>query len=242
MERSLKKRFPPALFKNLLLDLEDRLRAAALNAYTMVRDHAHLNTKRSRRVEGFARYPMMEQPFQEICEFHGGVLLIDGIIPHTDLKIFQPFMRFEHNGQGIILGLAAIPEPKALPMKNKSRKAGVTLNYDLSPRLDLDGTGPKIGDIFVLLLVARDREKAGKISELAIGVIDADYKSYLFYEPLNKYLEGYADEPVITPPSGSDSKVPVIKLKKRITRYIPHENLDTDEGQDKERDKSDPRS
>lgn len=245
MKQFLKKRFPPALFKNLLLDLEDRLRAVALKAHVMVRDHAGLDTKRGRELEGQARFRMMEKSFQETCEFHGGVLLTDGIIPHNDLKIFQPFMRFEHNGRGIILGLAAIPEPKTLPAKNKSRKAGVTLNYYLSPRLDLDGTGPKIGDIFVLLLVARDREKAGKISELAIGIIDTDYESYLFYESLNKYLEGHADG-IITPPpsgsdpSGSDSKKPVINLKKTIARYIPHENLDTDERQEK--DKSDPRS
>jgi hypothetical protein len=81
---------------------------------------------------------MMEKSFQEVCETHGGALLKDGIIPLSDLRVFQPFMRFEHLGQGIIFGLAAMPEPKALPTKNISRKAGVTLNYYLSPRLDLD--------------------------------------------------------------------------------------------------------
>jgi len=228
VEHLIKKRFPPTLFKNLLLDLEDRLRASALKAFTMVRDHAGLDPKGSRELEGQARFRMMEKAFRETCELHGGSLLANGIIPLTDLKIFQPFMRFEVDGQGIIFGLAAIPESKALPVKNMSRKAGVTLNYYLSPRLDLDGTGPKIGDIFVLLLVARDREKAGKISEFAIGVIDAGYQQYLFYEPLDKYLEGYADEPVITSarPSGTGAKAPVISLKKTIKPFVPPEQPD----------------
>ncbi|MEY9101509.1 hypothetical protein ABIA24_004482 [Sinorhizobium fredii] len=241
MEHFIKRRFPPALFKNLLIDLEDRLRASALKAHAMVRDHAGLDPKRSRELEGQARFRMMEKAFQETCETHGGVLLTDGIIPLTDLRVFQPFMRLEHHGQGIILGLAAMSEPAALPVKNISRKAGVTLNYNLSPRLDLDGTGPRIGDIFVLFLVARDRERAGKISEFAVGVIDAGYEQYLFYEPLDKYLEGYADEPVFAPlpSSGAGATSPVISLKKTIKPFIPPEQPNDGEGN--ERDKSDPR-
>lgn len=245
MEHLLKKRLPPALFKNLLWDLEDHLRAAALNAFKMVRDHSGLDPKRSRELEGQARFRMMEKAFQETCEVHGGVLLADGIIPNTDMKIFQPFMRFEHNEQGIIFGLAAMTEPRALPAKNMSRKAGVTINYYLSPRLDFDGTGPKIGDIFVLFLVARDRENAGKVSEFAIGVIDASYEQYLFYEPLDKYLEGYADAPA-TPPlplSGADvstdTKTPVIKLKRIVTPFVPPEL--PNEGTGQEIDRNDPR-
>jgi len=236
VEHYIKRRFPPALFKNLFLDLEDRLSASALKAFTMVRDHAGLDPKPSRELEGHARFRMMEKAFRETCELHGGKLLENGIIPLTDLKIFQPFMRFKVNGQGIIFGLAAMPEPKALPVKNVSRKAGVTLNYYLSPRLDLDGTGPKIGDIFVLFLVARDRERGGKISEFAIGVIDAAYEQYLFYEPLDKYLEGYADEPVIAPApsSGPGAKTPIISLKKTIKPFVPPEQPDG--GDDNERD------
>jgi len=236
VEHFIKRRFPPALFKNLFLDLEDRLRASALKAFTMVRDHAGLDPRGSRELEGQARFRMMEKAFRETCELHGANLLENGIIPLTDLKIFQPFMRFELNGQGVIFGLAAMPEPKALPVKNMSRKAGVALNYYLSPRLDLDGTGTKIGDVFILLLVARDREKAGKISEFAIGVIDAGYEQYLFYEPIDKYLEGYADESVIAPArsSGTGAKAPVISLKKTITPFVPPEQPDS--GDDNGRD------
>lgn len=52
MEHYIKRRFPPALFKNLFLDLEDRLSASALKAFTMVRDHAGLDPKPSRELEG----------------------------------------------------------------------------------------------------------------------------------------------------------------------------------------------
>jgi hypothetical protein len=223
----MKERFPPSLFKGLLLDLEDRSRAETLKAHKMIHDHAGLDHRRARLVEGIARYNMMEKGFQEVCELHGGFLLPDRIIPTTDLKIFQPFLRFQHEGKGIILGLAAIPEPRALPAKNMSRKAGVTLNYGLSPRLDFDGKGSKIGDIFVLFLVSRDPRRTGAIEELAIGVIDSSYEQYLFYEPLDAYLEGYADAPEPTP--SSDGGGAEVRLKAAITPYVPPEKSNDDE-------------
>ena len=152
-----------------------------------------------------------------------------GIIPLTGLKIFQPFMRFEHEGQGFVLGLAAMPEAGSLPAKNMSRRAGVTLNYHLTPRLDLDGDGPKIGDIFILLLVARDRHSAGKIEEIAIGVIDSGYEQYLFYEPLQSYLEGYADKPAIPSPGPVKPAGSSLRLKPAITPFVPPELPDEKE-------------
>lgn len=237
MRSFIKWRLSPALFKNLFLDLEDRLGAEALKAHKMVRDYAGLDPKRSRELEGQARF-RMEKGFQEVCEQHGGVLLPAGVIPFTDLKVFQPFMRFESHGKGFIFGLAAMSEPRTLPPKNKSRKAGVTLNYHLSPRLDLDGEGPKIGDVFVMFLVSRDRNQAGKIEEFAIGVIDSGYEQFLFYEPLDKYLEGHADAPAIVPssPASLATTALALRLKTTITPFVPPERP-TDDGQDKDSQK-----
>ena len=119
-----------------------------------------------------------------------------------------------------------MPEPKEVPSKNKSRLAGVTFNYDLLPRLDLDGSGPKIGDIFALLLVSRHREKAGQIEEIAVGVVDSKYESFLFYELLDKFLSGHGDAPVIspTPPaSPTPSASVVVSLKKDVKPFVPPE-------------------
>ena len=224
MTDSIKPYLLPVLHKNLLLDLEDRVKAEAVKAFEMIRDHSGLDKKRAREAEGQARFRMMEQGFEDVCAFHGGNLLEGGIIPRTELKVFQPFMRFEVSGKGIILGLAATPEPNALPLKNKSRLAGVSLNYDLSPRLDLDGKGPKIGDIFALLLVSRHREKAGQIEEIAIGVIDSKYESFLYYEPLDKFLSGHGDAPITAPksPISPEASV-VVSLKKVVKRFVPPE-------------------
>src|SRR5690606_16318327 len=103
--------------------------------------------------------------------------------------------------QGVIFGMAAMPEPKTIPSKNKSRIAGVSLNYYLTPRLDFDTVEPKIGDIFVLLLVSRNRERAGQIEEIAIGIIDSKYENFLFYEPLDKFLSDYIEKPVAPSPT-----------------------------------------
>lgn len=218
----IKRRLPPKLFKDVFLDLDDRCRAEALKAFEMIRDHARLDRKRSRELEGQARFRMMEQGFQEVCELHGGQLIEDGLIPSTELKVFQPFMRFDVHGQGVILGLAAMAAPGELPVKNKSRLAGVTLNYKLQSTLDLDGTGPKVGDVFVLFLVSRDRQKAGRLEEVAVGVVNSKYDQFLFYESLEKYLEGHADDTSpspITPESGSAG----LRLKMQVSPFVPPE-------------------
>ena len=214
-----------ALHKNLLLDLEDRLKAEAVKAHEMIRDHSGLGKKRAREAEGQARFRMMEQGFEEVCVLSGGHLLEGSLIPHTELKVFQPFMRFDVDGQGIILGLAAMPEPKTVPGKNKSRMAGVTLNYDLTPCLDLDGKGPKVGDVFALFLVSRHRERPGQIEEIAIGVVDSKYETYLFYEPLNTFLSGHADAPADQPvaPAPAMAKPASVSLKKTVTPFVPPE-------------------
>lgn len=223
----------PFLSKGLILDLDDGISAAAFKAHAMVRDYSGLSKKkRQRELEGQARFRMAEEVFETICLQHGATTLDGGIIPLTDLKIFQPFMRFQHEGKGIILGLSAMTEPKIIPQKNSSRAAGVSLNYTLSPRLDLDGTGPKHGDIFVLFLVARDRARAGKIEEIAIGVIDSAYRSFLLYVPLATFLEGSEDLPIPPMPTvPTHASKP--KLKDNPKTYTPPEsvpNKDKDSG------------
>lgn len=214
------------LSKELLLDLEDRLRAEALKAFEMIRDHSGLDKKRAREAEGQTRFRMMEQGFEAVCRLHGGHLLEGGVIPNTELRVFQPFMRFEVKGQGVILGLASMPEARALPTKNKSRSAGVTINYELVPRLDLDGNGARAGDIFALLLVSRDRERPGKIEEIAVGVIDSKCEEFFFYEPLDKFLSEKIGTPHTTPEAPAPSTpvgAPVVSLKKRATPFVPPE-------------------
>jgi hypothetical protein len=169
---------------------------------------------------------MMEQGFEDVCKLHGAHLLEGGIIPNTDLPVFQPFIRFGLTGKGVILGLASMPDARSLPPKNKSRRAGITVNYELVPRLDFDGKSAKNGDIFVLLLASRDREGPGKIEEIAVGVVDSGYQQFLFYESLDKFLSDEADSPVAPPepplptiPEGA----PVVVLKKRSTPFVPPE-------------------
>lgn len=76
-----------------------------------------------------------------------------------------------------------------------SRAAGVKLNVYLQPSLLDSEDCPKPTDIFALFLTARDRQRAGMIEEIAIGVIGSDYKDFIFYESLDKFLSGYAVDP-----------------------------------------------
>ena len=219
---------PLALTKDLLLSLEDGLKGEALKARDVVRNHSGLKDwRRARSAEGQLRFRMMEERFEEICQHHGGKLLDGGVIPTTGLKVFQPFCRFEVDGRGIIFGLAAMPEPKTLPSKNKSRLAGVSINCHLTPGL-FDKDGPKMGDVFVLLLVCRDRERAGMIEEMAIGIVDSKYESFLFYEPLGRFLRGHGEAPAAPPPPPSPPTSPVL-LKKGITPFVPPEAVPTEE-------------
>ena len=89
------KRFLP---RGLILDLEDRMAAATVKAFQIVRDHAGLDKKRGRELEGQARFRIMEHAFEDVCELYGGQQLGGGMIPNTDLKVFQPFARFGMTG------------------------------------------------------------------------------------------------------------------------------------------------
>ena len=210
--------------KDLLLDLEDRLRAAALRAFNVVQQELPLNSKRSREAEGQIRFRLQEQAYEEVVCEHGGVLLVDGVMIGTDLKIFQPFARFSGSEVGIVLGFAAMPEPRKIPVKNQSRAAGVTLNVSLQPTLLDDGKSPQPTDIFALFLTARDRERAGRIEEIAIGVIESDYRDFIFYESLEAFLGGYAEPPMA--PMGPDDHgegASVVKLRSTRKPFMPPE-------------------
>jgi len=210
-----------ALPKDLLLDLEDRLRAEALRAHDVVNRELPLNAKRSREAEGQIRFRLQEQGYEEVVREHGGDLLVDGVLLGTDLKVFQPFARFAGPGVGVILGFAAMPEPRKIPAKNQSRAAGVTLNVGLQPSIFDDGTGPQPTDIFALFLTARDRERAGRIEEIAIGVIGSDYKDFIFYESLEAFLGGYAAKPAV--PEGPDGGGATVKLRLTRKPFVPPE-------------------
>lgn len=224
MDDASKARVRQVLPKDLIIDLEDRCRAEAQKAFEVVRDGTGLNQKRARELEGQARFRMMEQGFEEVCKLHGGRLLDGGIIPSTELRVFQPYMRFEAEGTGVIVGLAAMPEPRTVPHKNKSRVAGASINYTLAPHLDLDDSGPKIGDIFVLLLFSRDHEKGGQIAELAVGIVNSSYENFLFYEPFDTFLSAHVDVPgsisTTEPPAATP---PTVKLKPHVTPFVPPE-------------------
>lgn len=222
-----------ALPKELLLDLEDRLRAAALKAADVVRTALPLNAKRSREAEGQIRFRLQEQSYEEVVQQHGGYLLPDGVMWGTDLKVFQPFARFPGPEVGIILGFASMAEPRKIPPKNQSRAAGVTLNVSLQPSLLDGGDCPKPTDIFVLFLTARDRQQAGMIEEIAIGVIGADYKDFIFYASLDDFLRGYESKP--TAPGGDEPDGDGAKVKLRPTRRLfipPEQQPDTEVGEE----------
>ncbi len=211
--------------RDLVIDLLDMAAARARQAHELIRDNTDLSGRSARGLEGQARFRLMEKGFQDTCENYGGVRLDGDIVPGSDLRCFQPFMRFGGSKSGILLGLASMSAPREVPTKNQSRSAGVTLNYRLSPGFDFEGEGrsAKPGDIFVLLLFARDPSSGGRLQEVAIGVIDAKYEGFLAYEPVEAFLANYA-------PASESSKKPksppaaVVTLKKQPQVFKAPEN------------------
>ena len=227
----LKRLIIAKLPRDLVVDLIDMANARALAAHELIRDHTDLEGRSARGLEGQARFRLMEKGFQDACEQHGGVLLAGGVIPGTKLRSFQPFIRFEAEGQGVILGMASMPAPREVPNKNQSRLAGVSLNYALSPRLHLDERDPRPGDVFVLLLVARDPARGGMIDEIAVGVINSNYESYVLYEPVESFVAGYVPE-TPEPQPGQDAAKPLVSLKRNPQAYKPPEHPDDAEQAD----------
>lgn len=225
----IKARIVNTLPRDLLIDLLDTAAARARQAHELIRDNTDLTGRSARGLEGQARFRLMEKGFQDTCELHGGMLLEGDVIPGTDLRYYQPFMRFGGDQPGVLLGLASMPESKELPTKNQSRFAGVMLNYHLTPRLDLEGDGgtAKPGDIFVLFLFARDPSQGGRLQEVAIGVIDAEYQSFLAYETVEMFMGAYAPSSAETEPAPESQ--PLVTLKKAPKAFRPPEQPDSGE-------------
>lgn len=224
MTEEIRSRFPASEFGDLIIDLEDRLAGETLKASRMISEHAGLDKRRARALEGQARFRMNEQAFEQVCELHGGSFLPGNLLPNSDLKVHQPFMRFGKQGSGIILGLASMPQPSMLPVKNRSRLAGVSMNWQFSEELDLEGTQPKSGDVFILLLVARDPERSGKLKELAVGSIDSSYDHFLFYEPIDEFLSGRIALPNTNKSVEISSVTKNVRLKTSPKTYIAPED------------------
>ncbi|WP_395711738.1 hypothetical protein [Reyranella sp.] len=227
----IKTRIVETLPRDLLIDLLDTAVARARQAHELIRDNTDLTGRSARGLEGQARFRLMEKGFQDTCELHGGMRLEGDVIPGTDLRYYQPFMRFGGDQPGVLLGLASMPTTAELPTKNRSRLAGVTLNYHLTPRLDLEGHGSTVkpGDIFVLLLFARDPSQGGRLAEVAIGVIDAEYQGFLAYETIETFMAAYA------PSTGAETAPesrPVVALKKTPKTFRPPEQPNPDKSAD----------
>jgi hypothetical protein len=219
--------------KELWIDLEDRHRAEAFNAHNGIKASFALNSKRSRELEGQARFRLQEQGFEEVVQLHGGHIVENGIMPGTDLRVYQPFARFQGADTGVILGFAAMPETRKLPPKNMSRVAGVSLNVHLQLDLLDDPTKLHAKDLFVLFLTARDRTRPGMIEEIAVGVIGSDYKDFVFYESLEDFLRGYGEIPAT--PEGPDGPVDegaAIKLRPTRKPFLPPELLPDSDAED----------
>lgn len=211
--------------KELWIDLEDRHRAEAFKAYNVVKTNIPLNAKRSREVEGQIRFRLQEQGYEEVVQLHGGHLVENGIMPGTDLRVYQPFARFQGPTVGVILGFAAMPEPRKMPAKNMSRAAGVSLNQHLQMSMFDHPKTVRANDIFVLFLTARDRNNAGMIEEIAVGVIGADYKDFLFYESLEDFLRGYGEGGEAPGgPDGPDTRGADVRLRKTRKLFSPPES------------------
>jgi hypothetical protein len=217
--------------RDLIIDLNDMTVARALDAHKIVSERTTLKGKNARGAEGQLRFRILEQGFQEICEQHGGALIENGLaIGDTVHRIYQPFMRFSSgDGAGVILAIASMPAKGELPHKNESRKAGVMLNYHVTPRLALDRSDPQLGDTFVLFLTARDRAKAGQIEEVAIGVIDSKYEGYALYETIEQFMARYATSQTEAEPQQS-----LVRLKRTRKLFVPPEAPEEVKAEDKE--------
>lgn len=214
---------------DFLIDLEESLSDQAEKAHQMVVKYSGLEGKRSRALTGQARFRMMEQSFEKVCSNYGGMPLEGSVIPGTHLKVFQPFQRFQINGNGVILGFASTQEPGDLPVKNKSRLAGVRLNLPYQNNLFESWMLPKLGDLFVLLMFSKDRANQGKIQEFALGVIDSGYSHFELRIKTTEYMKELASPDLTDAKSDEPVLEPRLKLKS-VAKFVPPEgDLDDDE-------------
>ena len=77
----------------------------------------------------------------------------------------------------------------------------------------------------MLLLCARDVAKGGRLEEVAMGVIDTEYQSFLAYEPIETLMAEFAP-PAVKPEPAPEASPPLVTLKKTRKPYKPPQNPD----------------
>jgi len=186
----IKARIVSILPRDLLIDLLDTAVARAHQAHELIRDNTDLTGRGARGLEGQARFRLMEKGFQDTCERHGGMRLEGDVIPGTGLRYYQPFMRFGGDHPGVLLGLASMPEPMRVAEQKPipARWRDTELPPDTASGPGWRWPDGKAGRHLHPLLFARDPSQGGRLQEVAIGVIDAEYQGLLVYETVETFM------------------------------------------------------
>lgn len=177
-----------------------------------------LTPRRRAKASGWLRYELLEQSLSDMTEMHGGIPLLDGVMPGTELRMYNPCYQFEN----VIVSRASISEPGLLPKKNLTRERGTSVNQFQQFPLELRGPLTPKADklIFVLILTARKFGDLSSAEEVAIAVIEDGYTQFSLYEPLETFIAGYNNYENISVIE------PIIKLRPSSGLFDPYNAKD----------------
>jgi hypothetical protein len=194
-----------------LLDFIGKARSAASTAAKSATDVGLTGAWR-KRVTGMTHRGLCEDALDQVAKSMDATSF-KGTVPGTEVKVYQQV----HFVKGVLLGLASVPEPGELPVRNLTR-SNLAQCINAHWEADLFGkrTAPPEIEVYALLLVCRDRKNLGDLQEVAIAVIAANYDKYLHYERLESFLRRY--EPKEEP---QPNVTPV--MKKSVGTYVPPE-------------------
>lgn len=208
--------------RDMLVDLADELRARTAKAHEVVSEHTDLDPRRRNRASGMLRFHLNEKGFEDITQFHGGVPLLNGVLPDIEIAVFQPYKQFGN----VLLGFATATEPGCAPAKNKSRQNAAQLNFDFMDTLEVEAK--RSSTLFVLLVIYRDMADPGKVAEIGVGVLASDCTHFVFYERFEGFIARYArptEKPAVRRELDADvdGSEKLVVLKTNPRRYTPPE-------------------
>jgi len=231
IEQQVASKIRKCIPRDFLIDLLDDHDTAFRQASLATADLG-LEKRRRIRAAGWTRFELLEQGMSNLCDLYGGFALPDGVLPGTELRLFNDCYVFGD----VLLGRASMVEAGSLPKKNLTRSRASTLNrFRQTTFLEPEAsTGAKAPTVFVLILSSRDFSDLSKPGEIAVAVIEDGYNQFSMYQRLEDFIASYDDmtsaDDVLGPgqPEAAIDPVQLVKPKARPIPFNPYPKRDAE--------------
>ena len=225
MDDIIKQAITDSIPREFLLDFYEKTYTTFQKVDNTIRDEYQLKGSDASWASGLLRFINIQADFKLDAPKYEGIDVSKQYVetlPKMD-RIYQPFHLFENkkSGPNVLLGFTSLLKSKQIPKYNLSRQTAIKLNKPIAPNPDLFDSSVPIDTtlanetIYVCLCVVRDNRSPASPAEIALGIIDPSYQTYIYYFLLKEILMIYSDKDA----NPAQNEKPNLTLKKNALLF-----------------------